>query len=360
MNLKSEQLSVNSEIVLDYDQKLTRNELLLLVSGILGKENCEIINFEKKKILCYKPEYNLKEILLLANITYMGGNGQHPAFLKRIQLKKWYKEAVNFFSKKDGYNIRFIGVYKYNDNIILVDFTKESYMSKAMHNSAAHIYINDLYQAEINGSFKKIDKNKNEIITISKNYFKEYLDGMYSVNGQDKIFSVLEEFNANFCFDKEITAMSAITEMHNANWRGWRFTEWAGLYLEYKFSQGMENLEVDDVIKYVGDINSCGAIFDLSFLKGLFFGDLKASSELTTVAPGNDQVAMLDYIHTYGKLWYIIYEHETIKDKDFSTEYIATRFRTKLLMQQDGKSKNDLSYSNKMKYSVKFKKMVVI
>lgn len=360
MNLKSEQLSENNEIIFDYDQTLTRTELLLLVSSILGEENCETLYFENKKILCYTPEYDAKEILLLANITYMGGNGQHPSFLKRIQLKKWYKEAVSFFSKKKGYNVRFIGVYKYNNNIILADFIKDSYITKAMNNSAAHIYINDLFQASINGSFKKIDKNKNEIITIRENNFKTYLDGMYTINGQSQIFGVLDKFNEAFKFNQEITAMSAISEMYKANWRGWRFTEWAGLYLEYKFSQEIENLKVDEIIQYIGDINSFGGIFDLSFLDGQFFGDLKASSELSTVAPGNDQISMLDYIHTYGKLWYVIYEHETIKDKDFSSEYIATRFRTDLLSKADGKKVDELSYSTKMKYSVRFKKMVVI
>ena len=115
-----------------------------------------------------------KIVLLFAACTYLGGNGQHPLFKKRIQLQESYKEICANLPL--GYDARFIGLYHYKGLVIFVDFIKDTYLKKKMHNSAAHVYINDLYQAIKNDVFTKVDKFGNTIKTIKSFCFKNYLD----------------------------------------------------------------------------------------------------------------------------------------------------------------------------------------
>lgn len=122
-NLKSEQLRSDLGLEINYDQPLSTSEMMKNIINILGKSNCYIEKVNNKKLLFYKHS-NTIEVLLLASITYMGGNGQHPIYKKRMQLKKWYKDIVNYYSNKSNYNVRFIGVYHYQNNIILQNLTK--------------------------------------------------------------------------------------------------------------------------------------------------------------------------------------------------------------------------------------------
>ena len=151
----------------------------------------------------------------------MGGNGQHPIYKKRMQLKKWYKDIVEYYNDKPNYNVRFIGVYHYQSNIIFTEFIKDSYIKKKMNSSAAHVYTNDLYQAMKDGSFKRKDRNKNELVTIKYIKFKDYLDGNLREYNND-LFNIFAMFNDNDYFGKWISAKSAIPEMHENNWNKWK------------------------------------------------------------------------------------------------------------------------------------------
>ena len=71
----------------------------------------------------------------------------------------------------------------------------------------------------------------------------------------------------------------------------------------------------------------------------------------------------LQCIDKYEKFWYIIYEHETIKDSE-ENNYEATRFRTNFIKEKGAWPRNkewdELSYCKRMKNSVKFTKMSII
>ena len=175
-NLKSEQIRSDLSLDINYDEPLSITNMIKRLENILGKENCFTQKIFNKKIFYYKHQDQI-EVLLLASITYLGGNGQHPIFKKRIQLKKWYKDIIDYYKDDSNYNIRFIGVYHYQDNIIFTEFLKESYLQKKMNSSAAHVYTNDLFQAMKEGIFTRKDRNKNELITIKYTKFKDYLDG---------------------------------------------------------------------------------------------------------------------------------------------------------------------------------------
>lgn len=362
-NLKSEQIKNDLNIEINNDQPLSPSKMKTQIINILGHENCYTEKILNKNLLFYK-HHNKIEILILAAITYLGGNGQHPIYKKRMQLKKWYKDIVEYYKDNPQYNIRFIGVYHYENNIVFTEFLKNTYINKKMNSSAAHVYINDLYQAMKDGIFKRKDRNKNELITIKYNNFKNYLDGNLE-DSNNELFNIFKEFNKNKCFKKWITAKESIPEMYKNNWNKWKETEWPGWYIEFKMNTFIKEKNLDNNILYVGSSNKKeGDLdFDLWFKKDNFFGDLKASNNSKKEAPGNDQENFIKCINKYNKFWYIIYEHDTIKDSE-ENNYEATRFRTNFIKEKNEWPKNkkfdELSYHKKMKHSVRFTKMYII
>ena len=94
--------------------------------------------------------------------------------------------------------------------------------------------------------------------------------------------------------------------------------------------------------------------FDLLFKESNFYGDLKASDITKHEAPGNDQESVLQAITKYGKLWYIIYEHDTIKDTDRNNEMAKARMTLIGTPYVEG---GKISYSSRMKHSVNFRRM---
>lgn len=362
-NLKSEQIKSDFNIDINNDQPLNMSEMKKHIINVLGEENCYIEKTLNKNLFCYKHEDKI-EILLLASITYLGGNGQHPIYKKRMQLKKWYKDIVEYYKNKPQYNIRFIGVYHYENNIVFTEFLKNTYINKKMNSSAAHVYINDLYQAMKDGIFKRKDRNKNELITIKYSNLKKYLDEKLDDSNND-LFNIFKEFNNNKCFKKWITAKEAIPEMHKNSWNKWKETEWPGWYLEFKMDTFIKEKCLENNIAYVGSSNKKeGDLdFDLWFDKETFFGDLKASDNTKKEAPGNDQESFINCLNKYDKFWYIIYEHDTIKDSK-ENDYEATRFRANYIKENNEwpkrKKFDELSYYSRMKHSIKFTKMYII
>ncbi len=362
-NLKSEQIRSDLSLDINSDQPLSISEIIKNIENILGKDNCYIEKVNNKKLLCYKHG-NKVEVLLLAAITYMGGNGQHPIYKKRMQLKKWYKDIIEYYNVKPNYNVRFVGVYHYQSNIIFVEFIKDSYIKKKMNSSAAHVYTNDLYQAMKDGSFKRKDRNKNELVTIKYIKFKDYLDGNLREYNND-LFNIFAMFNDNDYLGKWISAKTAIPEMYKNNWNKWKETEWPGWYLEFKIDSFIKEKCLENKILYVGSSHKKeGDLdFDLWFGEDNFYGDLKASDITKKEAPGNDQQNFIECINKYDKFWYIIYEHNTVKDSA-ENNYEATRFRANYLKRKNEWPKNklfdELSYCKRMKNSVKFVKMYII
>lgn len=366
MNLKSEQLKSDLSLVVDYDDKLNKQIMREIILETLGKENCDEIKVNNKKVLEYTAINGKKEILLFKQISYLGGNGQHPIFKKRIQIPEWFRDIHNYFKDDNNVEVRFIGVYSYAQNVVFAEFIKETYLTKKLNNSSAHVYINDLYQAMKLGTFKKLDRNGNEIVTIRKISFKSYLDGTLQ-SDENELFEIFKEFNGNNQIVSDwINSSDAIVEMYNSNFNSWKQTEWAGWFLEFKFDEFLKNRNYTSKIEYVGLSNKKedDFDFDLWFDEDKFFGDLKASDISKKEAPGNDKSTFIDCINKYDKFWYVIYEHETQKDIDMDNDFEATRFRTNFIKEvgewDTKKPFDELSYSKKMKHSVKFMNMIII
>ena len=99
--------------------------------------------------------------------------------------------------------------------------------------------------------------------------------------------------------------------------------------------------------------------FDIRFDEEDFYGDLKASDISKEETPANDQENFIECIYKYDKFWYVIYEHETLKDS--AAGYEATKGRNHYIKSVDPSyDKDEMSYHKRMKNSVKFVKMSII
>lgn len=165
MNIPCEQLRSDLSLDIAMDEVLPQKCMFEVVAEALGKDKCDFIKFNKThKVLRYQKEDGKYELLLVLAVSFMGG--KHPICRHRAQLKTWYKEICDAYKSDENCNIRVLGVYHYQGNIIFVEFEKETFLKKKMHNSAAWVYTNDLYQAMRSGTFTRVDKNGNRIHSI--------------------------------------------------------------------------------------------------------------------------------------------------------------------------------------------------
>ena len=356
MNNDNEQLDYLGNVILSQDQPLRGNALFNAVINRLGEDYCSVERIYDKKVLVYAYG-NKKTILLVKAITYLGN--PHPVFKKRIQLPDWYQDFCTM-AEKDGltYDIRFLGVYHFDDNIIFVDFKKDTYLKHGLHQSSAHVYINDLFQAQTYGIFEKEDQYGNNIVSIRCNRLKDYLDG-HKLSDTSNLFDLFRQFNCGFSFGYWLNALEVIQQMYHDGWRQWKQAEWAGWFLEYRFNKFTIENNVTDKMRYISQKKEGELDFDIRFEEADFYGDLKASDVKHSDAPGNDQENLIECIYRYNRFWYVIYEHETIKDSD--CEYKATIARNRFIRSLDSSyDKDDMSYSQKMKNSIRFMKMTIL
>lgn len=348
---KTEQLTSNMSIIKDFDQPLTKaDDILKLLNSILD-DNCSIVKFQNSKNVFLYENGTQKEYFIIASVTYLGH--PHPHFKKRMQLKEWYKDFYEEYKNKENSNIRILGLYHYDSMATFIEFQLENYIHKKLNSSSAHVYINDIYQGLKHGIFHKIDSRNNNITVIPQRMFKNYILG---VEQKNEIFEFFETFNNSFKFNDWLPADASILEMKNGNWYQWKGTEWAGWYLEYKFSEFI-NSKDENIVVYIGNQKTSDHLdFDLFFPKENFYGDLKASDIDKKEAPANDQDTVLETISKNEKIWYVIYEHETIKDSTRNNEMAIKRMNLINTPYVEGEK---ISYASRMKHSVKFRKMQI-
>jgi len=364
MNVDSEQITLDKSLVVAQDQPLSDKKLQECLINVLGKSKCRILIVPPRKWVMEYIDGGKVYHLLVRTCTYLGN--PHPIFKKRVQLPLWFNEYTNTINKKySNINVRYIGVYHYGDehhgdNVIFVDFKKDTYLAKKGHNSSAHVYTNDLFQAMTYGIFTKEDNYGNIITAIRRDKFLEYMTN--KATQTNSLFDLFRKFNCGFTFGQWLKALDVIKEMHKNDWHQWKQAEWAGWFLEYKFNKFTIENNVTSQMRYVGSsLKRDGDLdFDIRFDEEDFYGDLKASDITKKETPGNDQENLIECIYQFDKFWYVIYEHETIKDSE-ATGYEATKGRNRYIKSVDPSyNKDEMSYHERMKNSVKFMKMSII
>lgn len=359
-----EQITENGELIFDYDQSYSKKEINEEIKELLGEENIEEIKIKTRYGFVDALIYKKTKIMYFKNISYLGN--PHPVYKKRIQIPK---KLSGVFENYDEVHI--MGFYKYKKNFFIVDFDINN-KDRDFNNSSVHVYTNDFYQATKHEKFSRLDKNKNKITVLRACYLKKLLDGN-ELQG-DNLLDIFEKFNKKISTKQWIKASEAITYMHKTNPNGnWRQAEWFGFFLETKFEEYIKENDLESIIEWTASSHKSTKKkefiderfdFDMYFKKEEFYGDLKASDASKKDAPGNDEKTLQKCLKKHKKLWYIIFEHDTIKDKDIENEsYPMTRFRSSFLNQhlkQGAKKTDELSYKNRMKNSVQLKKMLII
>ena len=350
---KSEQIAPNLSVILDYDQPLTHSkDILATFKDALG-DCCRTEKYQGQKTVYVYEHDGITDYFLAGAITYL--SKPHPLFKKRYQLKLWHKDFYNEHKDRHNERVHLIGIYQYAGLVVFVEFKIEDYIERKLNSSAAHIYSNDIYQAATNGVFAKRDQNNNLVTSIISRKFKDYLHGKACGN---QTLSLFDKFNCEFAFNQWITAQNAIVEMRDGQWYQWRGTEWPGWLLEFKLAAFINREHCHKILCYIGNSKDPSALdFDLFFSQDNFYGDLKASDITHSSAPGNDQESVLEAILQHGKLWYIIYEHETVSDKDRGHEMAIARMNLIGTPYVEGQK---ISYASRMKHSVRFKRMRIL
>lgn len=399
-NILVEQVMLDGTQVEGYDCSLSRNEIFEELKKYFP-------NLQKCKDYspCYIGQYKgNKYTIRCKNVTYLGN--PHPLYKKRIQipddLQLFYNKSRNM-----GAVPILLGIYKYGDNTIFVDFRIDTYIEKRANNSSAHIYTSDLSDATEMGFFQKTDYFGNRITVFMPNAINTFLDDFFEQYnfGEDKDLDFgrykkyddlavwnseeerksifLQEYTkvdvsiekriqeCSYLFKKEIIpkvrnffekeekkwqGIECYKKMVADNYRNKFQPEWVGFFLEYRFEKYLIENCLQNSIVYYQDKKRGGIDLDLYFPNIECFGDLKAHSDNSRGIQGNDWETVSSIIRKNvpnNHIFYIVCEHTTKKDSEYN--YEVTKYWNKL----QNKS-NLLSYHKRMKHDVDLKKVYIL
>jgi hypothetical protein len=330
-----EQIYENN-IVTDFDEKLTPNE----IRGIL-KTDFELLN----KSNPYTCIVNQKEIkIYVKQITYLGH--PHLAFKKRIQISRGWQIGL---SEENAY---LMGVYKYKDTILYTLFDKKNFVTRVTNNSSAHVSTFDLLNAQQKGIFTKQDIRGNLITCVRKdliNYVLSKIVSNESILSQEIL--LFEDFKLTL--NSIYQGIECYSELISNNYRNKFQPEWFGFFLEFKFENFLEeNPNYKSICWYQSKKSRNDIDLDLNF-NNEFLGDLKTHSNESSAILGNDTVNINKALKKYGKLWYIVYNHNTFRDSD-------NNFEVTIFWNTEQKKDNLMSYSKKMKNRIELTDFMIL
>lgn len=333
-HIKGEQITSSYEVVDDYGEILTRAEMVDLFEKHFS-------NIEYKNGCMYGQFHNKPYCIYFKNISYLGT--PHAFFKKRIQIGDMFKQ-IYVENRSMGVTTLLMGVYKYKDTVLFVDFDVAKYVTRKTHNSSAHVYTIDLKNGLQFGIFQKEDINKNIITVFNTDNVTRYLQSKLGervdlkfdfINFLDAFFTQLpKDWNGTDCYE----------EMLNARFNNALQPEWPGFYLEYRLQKFIKEQNAAHIVKYFQNKKKDEIDLDLFFPQIGCYGDLKAHSNDSSGIQGNDWDTIMSVIDT-SSIYYVVCNHDTEKDKDHGNE-VTILWNTLL-----GKS-NPLSYAAKMKHSV--------
>lgn len=345
-NVKVEQVNLVGRIVEDYGEILSKQELnQILVENF----KCEI----KSDGFAYGENKGKKYCLCCKNVSYLGI--PHPNFKKRIQIPSSFVEKY-YENKRRDIETFFIGIYKYQENIIFVNFDTKKYILNKAHNSSAHVLVIDLVNTIRRASYYlKKDARENEIFCFINNKIQRFFD-MYLHNTIDLTPRMFKVFN-QFFDDLNPTwyGIDCYKEMIQQDYHRKFQPEWPGAYLEYKFENFVtEHQDVKSVVRYSPVRGSEGAI-DLDLYFPLFdeYGDLKAHTNTSPSIIGNKTSTVKKCIEGKKSIYYVVFNHDTTPDKECN--FIVTEFWN------SSQHKDNLrSYANKMKNKIELTSYMIL
>lgn len=342
---KVEQVTIDGDVVVDYDQPLKGSEIYKFLSNkfkmVSNKKSSPFIIEYKDKIVA----------LYIKNITYLGH--PHPIFKKRIQIPHKFIETLNEYE-----NVILLGIYRYNNHYILSNFDYEKYKNNQANNSSAHVNTIDILKAVENEIFEKIDKNENKITCFTENKIIEVFDSVLKLNNlfYENELTVFKKFNEYI--SKRWYGKYVYEEMIREGYNNAYQAEWVGFFLEYKFEKFLENNPLFmKYCKFISNKKTYDIDLDLYFPRKNYYGDLKTHTRFTNIQ-GNDKETIDKVISNYKKFWYIVYSHTTILDKN--RDHIVTKYWNKKINENYKKNKSEYSYGSRMKNNIVFKDMNVL
>lgn len=340
---KVEQLSSQCEVVLDYAEVLSKKEIKEIVTKYFP-------NTFVRDGFIYGRYDKTDFSIFIKNISYLGN--PHPIFKKRIQISSEFKRI---YQENSNRNIKtlLLGIYKYKDTLLFCDFDTSTYVKNNLHNSSAHVVINDLRNGMEKGFFQKRDLRGNKIVVFNKENINDFYKYKFEVTQIESKFEIVNTFDDFFnSIPKKWNGIDCYKEMIDDNYNNKFQSEWTGYYLEFLMSKYIDKHHLYDVVRYEQNKFKNGIDLDLYFSKISSYGDLKAHSTHSKAVLGNDK-STIDKLMENGNIYYIVCNHDTQMDKD--NNYVVTNFWNSV------QNKTDLmSYANKMKYSATLKSYYIL
>lgn len=299
-----------------------------------------------------------KLAVLIKNITYLGH--PHPLYKKRIQMSDYYPSYIEENNKKNIKTL-IVGMYTYTDETIYVVYNTDCYINNKFNNSSAHVLTSDLFDVRLNGYFRKIDKNKNEILLFNQKFFKEYIDSLINENSLEYLEKerMLMDYITDYFnyIPSKLRGRDCYEEMVRDKYSKAYEAEWVGFYNEYLFEKFIEE-NPTSLIEIYGDKKVDGIDLDLKVtFRENFYADLKMHNKDSGIQ-GNKLDTIEEILSINGRLWYIVGSFTPVmdKEKDYEvTDYwksIKEDFNKTVVRESDKKSVNERSYSEKMKNEV--------
>jgi len=332
---KVEQVNRDGKVVIQADSIYSKDEIYTILSKLIP-------SIQKERSYFTYFVDNEKYYLLIKNITYLGH--PHPLHKKRIQVSSKWSQILR---KEKSF---LIGIYHFSDNIVFALFDKK----QRGKNSSAHISTIDILKAVELGIFQKIDKQNNNLIVFREDKFCDVIDlkihNKKIINSEE--IHVFDEFSG--VLEKRWDGIKSYKKMIASNFSQALQSEWPGFYFEYMFERFINsNPQYKNICVYVRNKKVGSLDFDVEFVRGGFYGDLKTHSVSSGSILGNDKASVEKVINYYNKLWYVVLELVPRKDYDFNC--IVSKFWNTQLKKDDL-----LSYCGRMKHDVSLTQFYIL
>ncbi len=297
------------------------------------------------------------------NIYHLGGDWSSEK--KRIEIGK---DFLDFYksNKTQGIETILLGTYHYypdgkNGVILFVCFSADTYATRDVNNSAAHVHTLDLMNALKSGLYRRVDKSNNEIFVLDKENFVNYINGLRSEKQLQDIKTdreILEYFGRMYkTLPKTLYGIQCYKEMFADHDSNRNQNHWEGFYMEYYVKKYLQN-HPTEAIGWWSSKKKTDLDFDLKFhTEENFYGDVK-SDNIKNDIQGNQRKNIDILINERnGRLWYVVFEFTP--ERDINHEKQVTIWWAQ---HKDNKTKeghDPMKVAPRMKYSITIEQMNV-